>query len=65
MDYHINKSNCLIDYLNDGTGKDCPRHKIDKDWLHLTSTSWRRPPDILGATLPTGSEVLIKRNSFG
>lgn len=42
-------------YLKSGTGKDCPIHKMENVLFILTSTSWRRPPEILGATEPTGS----------
>jgi hypothetical protein len=47
---------CKI-YLNEGTGNDCPRQRIDSDLFCLTSISCKRPPEIFGATDPTGSEL--------
>lgn len=49
-------------YLNEGTGNDWPRHRTDNEWFIRTSTSWRRPPDIFGATLPTGSLSVKKKD---
>lgn len=43
-------------YLKDGTGNDWPKHRIDNESFDFTSTSCKRPPEIFGATDPTGSK---------
>jgi len=43
-------------YLNAGVGNDCPKHNMAKSVAADLVISCSRPPDILGDTLPTGSE---------
>lgn len=43
--------------LNAGMGYACPWHKMEKLWLNLRVSSCNRSPDIVGATLPMGSEI--------
>lgn len=49
------KSNLF--YLNEGTGNDCPRQRIDNAFPCFISISCNRPPEIFGATDPTGSKL--------
>lgn len=47
-------------YLNAGVGYDWPRHSIARSLAAEIVNSCKRPPEILGATLPTGSAKHIE-----
>lgn len=42
-------------YLNNGTGNDCPKQRMEMEVFEGTMSSWRRSPVNFGGTLPMGS----------
>ena len=51
---------CNYFYLNNGTGNDCPKQRMEMEVFEGTISSWRRSPVNLGGTLPIGSEFIKK-----